>query len=108
MSISLTFVRFYGNRTAHLLYKVLSSEEAADCDINPFAKLDGGINIVDELAKETSETDMVSIKAGFFDPLICYEPPDNWEGSFFFTTLATLNDLKTATTMLPVMKRFKN
>ena len=29
-----------------------------------------GMNTVDELAKETSETDTVSIKAGFFDPLI--------------------------------------
>ena len=29
-----------------------------------------GMNTVDELAKETSETDMVSIEAGFFNPLI--------------------------------------
>ena len=29
-----------------------------------------GMNTVDELAKETSETDTGSIKAGFFDPLI--------------------------------------
>ena len=55
-----------------------NAAEAADSDFDPFAELD--------LAKETSGTNVVSIKEtvnGCFDPPICQELPDNWEDSFF-------------------------
>ena len=58
--------------------------EVADNDLDRFAELE--INIVEDLAKEMSGTDMVSIKetlAGCFDPPICHELPENWEHSFF-------------------------
>lgn len=61
-----------------------NAAEVADNDVDPFAKLE--INIVIDLAKETSRTDLVSIKetlAGCFDPPICHELPENWEHSFF-------------------------
>lgn len=60
--------------------------EAADSDFNPFAELDSDINIVEDLAKETSGTNVVSIKEtvnGCFDPPTCQKLPDNWENSFF-------------------------
>ena len=63
-----------------------NAAEAADSDFDSFAELDSDINIVEDLAKETSGTNVVSIKEtvnGFFDPPICQELPDNWEDSFF-------------------------
>ena len=63
-----------------------NAAEAADSDFDPFAELDSDINIVEDLAKETSGTNVVSIKEtvnGCFDPPICQELPDNWEDSFF-------------------------
>ena len=63
-----------------------NAAEAAESDFDPFAKLDSDINIVKDLAKETSGTNVVSIKEtvnGCFDPPICQELPDNWEDSFF-------------------------
>lgn len=36
--------------------------EVADSDINPYSELDSDINIVEDLAKETSVTDLFSIR----------------------------------------------
>ena len=61
-----------------------NAAEVSDNDLDPFTELE--INIVEDLAKETSGTDMVSIKetlAGCFDPPICHQLPENWEHSFF-------------------------
>lgn len=83
--------------------------EAAGGDVDPFAELDSDIGTVEELAKETSGTNVISIKetvAGCFDPPTCHELPDNWEDSFFAMS-ARLKSSKTTTTMTRMMKRFK-
>ena len=49
-------------------------EAAAGDDVDPFVELDSDISTVEGLAKETSGTDVISIKesvAGFFDPPTC-------------------------------------
>ena len=63
-----------------------AEEVAAGGDEDPFVEHDSDISAVEELAKETSGTDALSIKetvAGSFDPPFCYELPDNWEEVFF-------------------------
>lgn len=48
-----------------------NAAEAADSDFDPFVELDSDINIVEDLAKETSGTNMVTIKEtvnGCIDP----------------------------------------
>ena len=50
--------------------------EAANSDFDPFAELDSEVNNVEDMARETSGTDAVSIRetsSGFFDPPICHE-----------------------------------
>ena len=59
-----------------------NAAEVSDTDLDPFSELE--INIVEDLAKETSGTDVVSIKetlAGCFDPPMSHERPENWEHS---------------------------
>ena len=60
--------------------------EAVNSDFGPFAELAGEVNKVEDMARETSGTDAVSIRetaSGFFDPPICHELPENWEDFFF-------------------------
>ena len=60
--------------------------EAANSDFDPFAELDSEVNNVEDMARETSGPDAISIRetaSGFFDPPICHELPDNWEDFFF-------------------------
>ena len=50
--------------------------EAANSDFDPFAELDSEVNNIEDMARETSGTDAVSIRetsSGFFDPPICHE-----------------------------------
>ena len=50
--------------------------EAANSDFDHFAELDSEVNNVEDMARETSGTDAVSIRetsSGFFDPPICHE-----------------------------------
>lgn len=90
-----------------------NAAEVADSNFDPFAELYSDINIVEELAKETTGTNVVSIKEtvnGYFDPLICQELADDWEDSFFFENYArvTLMSQTTTTLMGILMMRFRN
>lgn len=57
--------------------------EAADDDVDPFAELDGDFTTVEQVAKETSGTDMVSIKVTKEGCYIWPELSVNWEESFY-------------------------
>ena len=60
--------------------------EAGNTDVDPFAELEGELDAVEDLAKETSGSNAVSLRetvAGCFDPPVCQELPDNWEDSYF-------------------------
>ena len=57
-----------------------NAAEVSDNDLDPFFELES--NILEDLAKETSGTDVVSMKetlAGCFDPPIRHELPENWD-----------------------------
>lgn len=74
-----------------------NAAEAADDDVDPFAELDGEFTTVEELAKETSGTDMVSIKVTT-ESECCYDPSFQSIGKrAFFAPLATFRNLKKMT-----------
>lgn len=74
--------------------------EAADDDVDPFAELDGDFTTVEQVAKETSGTDMVSIKVTKEG---CYDPSFQSIGKRAFT-LARFRNLSKMT-MMPMIKR---
>lgn len=74
--------------------------EAADDDVDTFAELDGDFTTVEQLSKETSGTDMVSIKVTTEG---CYDPSFQSIGKRAFT-LARFRNLNKMI-MMPIIKR---